>query len=147
VPSILRSLAALCLAVVCSTPVRLAAQESAPADAPADKPAEPAVDEKIQEEVARQLQEIESKRWTAGLNPRGGGAFLKSPDGKTYFRLYGYAQPTFTYTDRDNGLAFEETDFRVRRARVDFTVDYDERYKLFVEYDGAPSDGTALLEA
>ena len=38
--------------------------------------------------------------WTAGINPQGGGLFVKSPDGKALFRLYGYAQPTFTYTDR-----------------------------------------------
>jgi len=85
--------------------------------------------------------------WTAGLNPQGGGLFVKSPDGKTLFRLYGYAQPQLTLTDEDNGNSFEESDFRVRRARVDFTVDYEERYKLFVEYDGGPSDGTSLVEA
>ncbi|HSN88460.1 MAG TPA: porin, partial [Thermoanaerobaculia bacterium] len=50
-------------------------------------------------------------------------------------------------TDEDNGATFEETDFRVRRARVDFSADYDDRYRLFVELDGAPSDGTALVEA
>lgn len=89
----------------------------------------------------------EQEEWTTGLNPQGGGLFVKSPDGKTLFRLYGYAQPTATYTDEDNGTSFEEADFRVRRARIDFTVDYDDRYKLFLEYDGAPADGTALVEA
>ncbi len=112
-----------------------------------EAPAPPAVSEEVRREVERQLKEIEAKRWTAGMNPQGGGAFLKSPDGKAYFRLYGYAQPTFTYTDEDNGLAFEESEFRVRRARVDFTADFDERYKVFLEYDGASSDGTALVEA
>ena len=82
-----------------------------------------------------------------GDQPAGGGVFVKSPDGQALFRLYGYAQPTFTYTDEDNGLAFEQTDFRVRRARLDFAADYQERYKLFVELDGAPADGTALVEA
>ena len=85
--------------------------------------------------------------WTAGINPQGGGLFVKSPDGQALFRLYGYAQPQLTLTDKDNGNAFEESDFRVRRARVDFSVDYQERYRLFVEYDGAPADGTALVEA
>ena len=101
------------------------------------------IQQKVKEEVERQL----AQRWTAGLNPNGGGLFVKSPDGKTLFRLYGYAQPTFTYNDEDNGTTFEETDFRVRRGRIDFTVDYDDRYKLFLEYDGASSDGTALVEA
>jgi phosphate-selective porin len=85
--------------------------------------------------------------WTAGINPQGGGLFVKSSDGQALFRLYGYAQPQLTLTDKDNGNAFEESDFRVRRARVDFSVDYQERYRLFVEYDGAPSDGTSLVEA
>ena len=85
--------------------------------------------------------------WTVGINPQGGGLFVKSPDGQALFRLYGYAQPQLTLTDKDNGNAFEESDFRVRRARVDFSVDYQERYRLFVEYDGAPADGTSLVEA
>lgn len=97
--------------------------------------------------TARAAAQEAGEEWSAGLNPQGGGLFVKSPDGKTLFRLYGYAQPTATYTDEDNGTSFEEADFRVRRARVDFTVDYDDRYKLFLEYDGAPADGTALVEA
>ena len=105
------------------------------------------IDDKVKAEVERQLKEREAQRWTAGINPQGGGVFVKSPDGRALFRLYGYAQPTFTYTDKDNGLAFEQTDFRVRRARLDFAADYDERYKLFVELDAAPADGTALVEA
>jgi Phosphate-selective porin O and P len=161
-------LTAPCLLACCLMSVPPAAAQE-PASVPATPPSVPAtvptvtdtpddlgdLDQRIRDEVARQVAEqmaekakaTEAARWTAGLNPRGGGAFLKSPDGKTLFRLYGYAQPTFTYTDEDNGASFEESDFRVRRARIDFTVDYDDRYKLFLEYDGAPSDGTALVEA
>jgi hypothetical protein len=105
------------------------------------------IDAKVKAEVERQLKEREKHQWTAGINPQGGGVFVKSPDGQALFRLYGYAQPTFTYTDKANGLAFRQTDFRVRRARLDFAADYEERYKLFVELDGAPADGTALVEA
>ena len=105
------------------------------------------IDARIKAEVEKQLKEREKHQWTAGINPQGGGVFVKSPDGQALFRLYGYAQPTFTYTDEDNGLAFEQTDFRVRRARLDFAADYQERYKLFVELDGAPTDGTSLVEA
>jgi hypothetical protein len=136
-----RSLAASCLVLLWAA--GLAAQEETPPSPPEDE----AIQKKVKEEVERQLKEREAARWTAGINPQGGGAFIKSPDGKALFRLYGYAQPTFTYTDEDNGAPFEETDFRVRRARVDFSADYDERYRLFVEFDGAPSDGTALVEA
>ncbi len=105
------------------------------------------IEARIKAEVEKQLKEREKHQWTAGINPQGGGVFVKSPDGQALFRLYGYAQPTFTYTDEDNGLAFEQTDFRVRRARLDFSADYQERYKLFVEIDAAPTDGTALVEA
>ncbi|MBW8874615.1 MAG: hypothetical protein JF614_06595 [Acidobacteria bacterium] len=139
-----RSLAASFLIVVCAAvlPIRAHAQ---------DKPQPSTVDDEIQQrvkaEVEKRLKEREARTWTAGLNPQGGGLFVKSPDGKTLFRLYGYAQPTFTYTDRDNGATFQETDFRVRRARIDFVADYDDRYKLFVEVDGAPTDGTSLVEA
>ena len=136
-----RSLAASCLALLCAA--GLAAQEETPPPSPEDE----AIRQKVKEEVERQLKEREAQRWTAGINPQGGGVFVKSPDGKALFRLYGYAQPTFTYTDEDNGATFEETDFRVRRARIDLSADYDDRYKLFLEFDGAPSDGTALVEA
>jgi hypothetical protein len=141
VSRILRSLAASCLIAVCAVCVPLRAQENPPPSTPDDE-----IQQKVKAEVERQLKEKEAKTWTAGLNPQGGGLFVKSPDGKALFRLYGYAQPTFTYTDRDNGATFEETDFRVRRARIDFAADYDDRYKLFVEIDAAPSDGTALVE-
>jgi len=90
---------------------------------------------------------MESRRWTSGVNAQGGGAYVKSPDGKVYFRLYGYAQPQATWTDRGNNQAFGSADFRVRRARIDFSVDYDDRFKLFLEYDGSPADGTSLVEA
>jgi len=145
VPTIPRSLAASCLIAVCGIfavlPVRAHAQDDK------RQPSEDEIQRRVKAEVERQLKEREAKTWTAGLNPQGGGLFVKSPDGKTLFRLYGYAQPTFTYTDRDNGATFQETDFRVRRARLDFAADYDDRYKLFVEVDGAPTDGTSLVEA
>ena len=136
-----RSLAASCLVLIWAA--GLAAQQEPPPPSPEDE----AIQQKVKEEVERQLKEREAERWSAGINPQGGGVFVKSPDGKALFRLYGYAQPTFTYTDEDNGATFEETDFRVRRARIDLSADYDDRYKLFLELDGAPSDGTALVEA
>lgn len=136
-----RSLAASCLVLVWAA--GLAAQEESPPPSVEDE----AIRKKVEEEVERQLKEREAERWRAGINPQGGGVFVESPDGKALFRLYGYAQPTFTYTDEDNGATFEETDFRVRRARIDLSADYDDRYKLFLEFDGAPSDGTALVEA
>ena len=89
----------------------------------------------------------DSLPWSIGLNPQGGGLFVRSPDGRVYFRLYGYAQPTVTLTDARNRQAYHTLDFRVRRSRIDFSVDYDDRYKLFIEIDGAVGDGTALVES
>jgi hypothetical protein len=112
---------------------------------------DPSLDEKmkaaVDREVERKMKEMEAARWSVGLNPNGGGAFLKSPDAKTLFRLYGYAQPQFTWTDAAHKQTFGTTDFRVRRARLDFSADYDDRFKLWIEIDGAPADGTALVEA
>ena len=129
----------------CLLSIALPAFAQEPAPPPSDDDAR--IEEKVKQEVEKQLKEKEAQRWTAGINPQGGGVFVKSPDGKALFRLFGYAQPQVTLTDKDNGNAFEESDFRVRRARVDFSADYDERYRLFVEYDGGPSDGTSLVEA
>ncbi|HJX27546.1 MAG TPA: hypothetical protein VJ885_06505 [Thermoanaerobaculia bacterium] len=58
----------------------------------------------------RAAAQEEREEWTAGLTPQGGGLFVQSPDGKTLFRLYGYAQPTVTYTHKDNGTSFKEAD-------------------------------------
>jgi hypothetical protein len=80
-----RSLAASCLVLICAA--GLAAQEEPPPPSPEDE----AIRKKIEEEVERQLKEREAARWTARINPQGGGAFIKSPDGKALFRLYGYA--------------------------------------------------------
>lgn len=85
----------------------------------------------------------------AGVHPGGGGIFVKSEDSKAHFRLYGYAQPTLTATVVDNteSQSWKYADFRMRRARIDFHFDYDGRTQLFLEYDGAPAAGTALVEA
>jgi hypothetical protein len=145
-----RSLAAPLVVLWFAAGLPAAAQEAQPQQAqqaqqPEGDPAQ--IDAKVKAEVERQLKEREAQQWTAGITPQGGGVFLKSPDGQALFRLYGYAQPTFTYTDKDNGLDFGQTDFSVRRARLDFSADYQERYKLFIEVDAAPSDGTSLVEA
>jgi hypothetical protein len=107
----------------------------------------PEMEELIRAEVAKQVKQLQAEEWDVGLNPKGGGAFIRSPDSKTYFRLYGYAQPLFTLTDKGNRLPFKSTDFRIRRARIDFMVDYDDIWKLFIEIDAqASGGGTSLIE-
>jgi phosphate-selective porin len=129
------------------TPTPTPTPTSAPPSA-GENPSPGSPDEaRIRSEVERQMKAIEARRWTVGLNANGGGAFVRSPDGKAYFRLYGYAQPIFTLTDATNLQAFGTTDFRIRRARLDFAFDYDDVWKLFIEIDGqASGGGTGLVE-
>lgn len=87
------------------------------------------------------------KDWKVGINPNGGGFFLKSPDDNFRLRLFGYAQTQFTLTDGANGFSFQNFDSRIRRARLDWIADFYKRYELFIEIDAAPSGGTSLVEA
>ncbi len=140
------------MALQCAAPTLTAAAEAATPEKIAQAPGtqnrlSPETEELIRAEVARQIKLIDAQRWNVGLNPKGGGAFIRSPDSNTYFRLYGYAQPLFTLTDKGNRQAFKNTDFRIRRARLDFMVDYDDIWKLFIEIDAqASGGGTALVE-
>lgn len=144
-----RAIGVLTLAAASGVPA--AAQQPTPSQSDSVSRAGEAADVSPAADSARKLvgDEVERRmkaQWQVGLNPQGGGLFVRSPDGKVYFRLYGYAQPQLTGTDAENRQAYRNVDFRVRRARIDFSIDYDDRYKLFVEFDGAPADGTALVE-
>jgi len=83
------------------------------------------------------------------IRPGGGGLTVLSDDQQATLKLYGYAQPTLTATVEDNtaNQGWTYADFRVRRARIDFFFDYQGRTQLFLEYDGAPTAGAALVEA
>ncbi len=83
----------------------------------------------------------------AGVTGKGGGAFIKSEDGRSVIRFMGYAQPTFMATTKSQHQAFKSPTFYVRRARADFKAEYDSLYTLFFEYDAAPATGTSLIEA
>ncbi len=92
-----------------------------------------------------------SADFESGINPKGGGVFVKSEDGNSLFKLYGYAQPQLTATVKSQNLEtpsgdMQYGDMRVRRARIDFLATYQNRSTLFLEYDGAPSSAT-LVEA
>ena len=154
-PAVRRHRLAMAFAAACFGLAATVARAQTPAPTPTPTPApggenpSPGApdDAKMRAEIERQLQAMEAKRWTAGVNPNGGGAFIQSPDKKVYFRLYGYAQPIFTWTDSANGQAFDTTDFRIRRARLDFSADYDDVWKLFIEIDAqASGGGTSLVE-
>ena len=99
------------------------------------------------DKLATRFKEEFGKQWQVGMNPNGGGFFLKSPDDNFRLRLFGYAQAQVTLTDGANGFAFDNFDTRIRRARLDWIADFYKRYELFIEIDAAPLGGTTLVEA
>jgi hypothetical protein len=118
--------------------------------ASAEKPAAPTVavsSPKLPAMIETRFKEEAAKDWKVGINPNGGGFFLKSPDDNFRLRLFGYAQAQFTLTDGANGFSFQNFDTRIRRARLDWIADFYKRYELFIEIDAAPLGGTSLVEA
>ncbi len=111
----------------------------APATVAVSSSLSPTIETRIKQELAQQ--------WKVGINPNGGGFFLKSPDDNFRLRLFGYAQVQGTLTDGANGFAFDNYDTRIRRARLDWIADFYKRYELFIEIDAAPLGGTSLVEA
>ena len=97
--------------------------------------------------IEERMAEIEKNSWKTQLNPNGGGLQFASPDEYFRFRLLAYIQAQATFTDGANDNSFEDGDFRVRRARVDFLADIGENYQFLLELDGAGASGTALVEA
>ena len=95
----------------------------------------------------QRLTEIEETSGNIGLNPNGGGFQFTSPDEYFRLRILAYIQAQATFTDGANDNTFEDGDFRVRRARVDFLADIGENYQFLLELDGAGASGTSLVEA
>lgn len=122
--------------------------DAPPADAtPSDPPGEPVVAEAPPAPAAEP-----EERWQVGYREGGGGFFLRSPDGNLQMRLLGYAQILGGAYHDDFTRADAPGDFSVRRARLDWLVDFGDRYTFFVEIDGGPGStpGTsdfALVEA
>ena len=95
----------------------------------------------------QRLAAVEERQGEIKLNPNGGGFQFTSPDEYFKLRMLAYIQAQGTFTDGANDNSFENGDFRVRRARVDFLADIGENYQFLLELDGAGSSGTALVEA
>jgi hypothetical protein len=90
--------------------------------------------------------------WEVGYKEGGGGFFVRSPDGDFQFRQLGYVQSVASLFHDDFERADAPGDFSIRRARVDWLVDFHDRYQLFIEFDGGPgsvpgSSDFALVEA
>jgi hypothetical protein len=66
----------------------------------------------VASKLETRFEEELAKQWKVGINPNGGGFFLKSPDDNFRLRLFGYAQAQGTLTDGANGFAFENYDTR-----------------------------------
>jgi len=85
-----------------------------------------------------------------GVNPGGAGAFIKTDD--FYFRVLGYVQAQATISDSSLDRTDGNGDFSIRRARIDFLLDFYEDFQLLVEFDGGPGNvpgasDFALVEA
>lgn len=78
------------------------------------------------------------ERWTLGYREGGGGFFAESPDGDYRIRQLGYVQATAAAFHDDFERVDEPGDFDIRRARLDWIIDYKDKHRLFVEIDGGP---------
>lgn len=78
--------------------------------------------------------------WTAEYND-GAGLSLESPDGDFRFRQLGYLQVRGDVFHSDFERSEGQTRITLRRARLDWIVDVDGKYQLFIEIDGADFNG------
>jgi len=111
-----------------------------------------AVAEAAAAESERLASAEEAPRWEIGYKEGGGGFYARSPDGDLQFRQLGYVQFVGSVFHDDFERADAPGDFSIRRARVDWLVDFHDRYQLFIEFDGGPgsvpgSSDFALVEA
>lgn len=97
--------------------------------------------------MAAEMAKWKAQQWLVGLNPNGGGFFLKSPDENFAFSLLGYARAQTIVEDGGNDNSFENLDFRLANARIDFIAEFYKRFSLLIETDLAAPGGAALVEA
>lgn len=74
--------------------------------------------------------------WDLSYNRGGGGLELQSPSGDFRFRQLGYLQVRGDLHNSDFESA-SQAEFGMRRARLDWIVDIEDKYQLLVEIDGA----------
>ena len=115
-------------------PPKTVQDEDATADAADGAGARPAEDREGRAEDATEPTDA----WTVGYHEGGGGFFAESPDGDLSVRNLGYVQATAGLFHDDFERTDSPGDFSVRRARLDWIVDYQKKHRLFVEIDGGP---------
>ena len=114
------------------------APDEAPAEATTAETAEAPMAESAESaEEAKELEEAPGA-WTVGYHEGGGGFYAESPDGNVSMRNLGYVQATAGLYHDDFERTDSPGDFGLRRARLDWIVDYQKKHRLFVEIDGGP---------
>lgn len=83
----------------------------------------------------------ELSEWELDYNEGGGGIELESPSGDFRFRQLGYLQVRGDVYHSDFERSDAQATFDVRRARLDWIVDINEKYQLLLETDGADFNG------
>jgi hypothetical protein len=89
--------------------------------------------------LSQPIQAAKLADWKAEYNP-GAGLSLASPDGDFRFRQLGYLQVRGDLRHPDFQRS-SQGEFSVRRARLDWIIDINEKYQLLLETDGADFNG------
>ena len=89
--------------------------------------------------LSQPIQAAKLADWKAEYNP-GAGLSLASPDGDFRFRQLGYLQVRGDLRHPDFQRP-SQGEFSIRRARLDWIIDIEEKYQLFLETDGADFNG------
>lgn len=80
-----------------------------------------------------------------GLNPAGGGFYIKTKDISLTTLAYVQALGTFASKKEANPWGF--ADFKVQRTRIDWWIEAYKHYEMFIELDAALHGGTGLVWA
>lgn len=80
-------------------------------------------------------------QWDLSYNQGGGGLELESPSGDFRFRQLGYLQVRGDVYHREFERPDGQGTFDMRRARLDWIIDVEEKYRLLFEIDGADFNG------
>ena len=113
------------------------ASDEVPDQAPAEETAPDEAAEAAEPAMAEPAEQA-AGAWTVGYHEGGGGFFAESPGGDVAIRNLGYVQATAGVFHDDFERTDSPGDFSVRRARLDWIVDYQQKHRLFVEIDGGP---------
>ncbi len=81
-------------------------------------------------------QAAEEEPVEVGYNKGGGGFFIRTEEAQ--LRILGYVQALGAVYDGSLNRSDGNGEFDIRRARLDFIVDFSDKFQAFVEIDGGP---------